>query len=231
MSKLHFRDSWPGPMGRIEILFDVPDESPRAVALIAHPHPLLGGSAEHKVPAILARGLRDDGWVALRPNFRGVGGSEGVHDEGMGEVDDLVAVSSGLRSRYADLPLVLIGFSFGGYVQIQVARKLAEAGISIARLVLVAPGVGEVEGGRFYEPGDVPPDTLVVHGEKDERVPLANVLRWAEPQGIPVVVVPGADHFFSRRLPILARPVRAQLAGVAAQWIRERGQPSSIRSQ
>jgi alpha/beta superfamily hydrolase len=86
-------------MGRIEILFDVPDAAPRAVAVIAHPHPLLGGSAEHKVPAILARGLRDDGWVALRPNFRGVGGSEGVHDEGMGEVDDLVPQRSSELTR------------------------------------------------------------------------------------------------------------------------------------
>jgi alpha/beta superfamily hydrolase len=216
MRKHHFRDSWLGPTGRIEILFDVPEGPPRALAVIAHPHPLLGGSAEHKVPAILAKSLCDDGWVALRPNFRGVGATEGVHDGAMGEVDDLVAVSSDLRSKHADLPLVLIGFSFGGYVQIQVARRLTEAGIPVARLVLVGPGIGEVEGGRCYVPGDAPLDTLVIHGEKDERVPLTNVLRWGEPQGIPVVVIPGADHFFSRRLPVLARFVRTHLTSIPA---------------
>lgn len=216
MATRHVRDLWPGSAGSIEVLIDLPAGPPVAAAIIAHPHPLLGGTAEHKVPAFLARSLRDDGWVTLRPNFRGVGASAGLHDDGIGEVDDLVAVALRLRADYPDLPLVLIGFSFGGYVQIQVARNLAERGVSVARLVLAGPGVGEVEGGRLYEPGDVPPDTLVIHGEKDVNVPLANVLRWAEPQGIPVVVVPGADHYFSRRLPILARFVSAQLASVAA---------------
>jgi len=215
MSKRHFRVFWPGPAGRIELLFDVPDKPSCAMAIIAHPHPLLGGNAEHKVPGILANALRDDGWVTVRPHFRGAGATEGLHDQGVAEVDDLIAVASRLRSTYAGLPLVLIGFSFGRFVQIHVARKLAEAGVPAERLVLVGPGVGQVEGSRLYEPGDVPPDTLVIHGEKDERVPLGNVLRWAEPQGLPVIVVPGADHFFSRRLPVLARFVRAQLAGVA----------------
>lgn len=211
MSTTRLHDTWAGPAGRIEVLIDLPEPPPRAMAVIAHPHPLQGGNAEHKVPAMLARCLRDLGWVTLRPNFRGVGASEGAHDGGAGEADDLVAVAIRFRSMYGDLPLVLVGFSFGGFVQIEVARKLAARGTPAKRLVIVGPGVGEVEGGRIYQPGDVPPDTLVIHGEKDERVPLDNVMRWAEPQGIAVAVVPGADHFFTRRLPVLTRFVAAHL--------------------
>jgi len=106
-----------------------------------------GGTAEHKVPAILARSLREAGWLTVRPNFRGVGGSEGLHDHGVGETDDLLAVSLRLQSMYPGLPLVLVGFSFGAYVQIGVARRLREQGPPSARLVLVGPGIGQVEGG------------------------------------------------------------------------------------
>ncbi|HAP40475.1 MAG TPA: hypothetical protein DCQ94_12085 [Nitrospira sp.] len=215
MNEPQVRDLWGGPAGRIELIIDRPAAAPRGAAIIAHPHPLLGGNAEHKVPAMLARTLRNDGWMTLRPNFRGVGATEGEHDEGNGEADDLVAVAARLRDMHADLPLVLIGFSFGGYVQIAVSQKLVDSGAPPMRLVLVGAGIGHVEGSRVYVPGNVPPDTLIIHGEKDERVPLCNVMRWAEPQGIPVVVVPGADHFFARRLPVLTRFVLAHLKGDA----------------
>lgn len=209
----HYRESWPGPAGMIELLFDRPEDV-KGIAVVAHPNPALGGTAEHKVPAILARGLREAGWLTVRPNFRGVGGSEGLHDHGIGETDDLVAVSLRLQSMYPGLPLVLVGFSFGAYVQTGVARQLREQGHPAARLVLVGPGIGQVEGGRYYEAGEVPADTFVIHGENDERVPLGNVLRWAEPQTLPVVVIPGVDHFFTRRLPVLANAVRTNLQGV-----------------
>lgn len=215
MSSKHYRESWQGPAGRVEVLIDEPEGPPRAMAIIAHPHPLLGGTAEHKVPAILAKGLREDGWKTVRPNFRGVGATDGGHDEGVGEAGDLVVVAERLRAAHAGLPLVLIGFSFGGYVQADVARRLAETGLPAARLVLLGPGIGKVEGGRIYDLGAVPADTIVVHGEMDTRVPLGNVMRWGEPRGLTVAVVPGADHFFSRRLGVLSGFLRAQLATLA----------------
>jgi len=218
MTHKHYRESWPGPAGLIEILFDQPEDM-KGVAVIAHPNPSLGGTAEHKVPAILARSLREAGWLTVRPNFRGVGASEGLHDHGVGETEDLLAVSRHLQSMHPGLPLVLVGFSFGAYVQIGVARQLREMGHPAARLVLVGPGIGQVEGGRYYEAGEVPADTFVIHGENDERVPLANVLRWAEPQTLPVVVIPAADHFFARRLPALANAVKANLQGVLFERI------------
>lgn len=215
MSNNRHREFWDGPAGRIEVLVDAPAGPPCALAVIAHPHPLQGGNAEHKVPAVLARGLREDGWMTLRPNFRGVGGTEGAHDEGVGEAEDLAFVAARLRATHPGLPLVLIGFSFGGYVQALAARRLAATDEPASRLVLLGPGVGEVEGGRTYDPGAVPADTIVVHGEVDARVPLGNVMRWAEPQGLPVVVVPAADHFFNRRLSVLSGYLRAQLAALA----------------
>jgi len=219
MTVHHSRRCVLGAIGQIELLIDTPVSQPTAIALIAHPHPLLGGTAEHKVPSILARTLRDRGWLTVRPNFRGTGQSEGIHDGGVGEADDLVVISGWVREEFPGLPLVLIGFSFGAYVQTRVARQLEVSGAPQARLVLIGPGIGQVEGGRRYDAGDVPHGTLVIHGEADERVPLSNVLRWADPQMLPVVVVPGADHFFNRRLPALA--------GFVRQWLADIGNPKN----
>lgn len=201
-----------GPVGNIELVVDTPPGPPCGVALIAHPQPLLGGSARHKVPHFLARALKDLGWVAIRPNFRGVGGSKGVHDHGSGESDDLLAVAAAIREAYPELPLALLGFSFGAYVQSRVARKLEDAGRPAARLVLAGLPVGEVEGQRHYATGAVSPDALVVHGECDERVRLDAVLAWARPQTHPVVVIPGADHFFTGCLPVLRSLVVSHLS-------------------
>ena len=191
-----------GPDGRIEVLADVPAE-PRGLALVAHPHPLFGGANTNKVTYTLARTLRDLGYLALRPNFRGVGRSEGVHDNGGAETDDLLAVLAWGRQHWHlpdDCPVILAGFSFGAFVQTRVARRLAEAGTPARRLILVGTAAGFVEGAREYDTEAVGPDTLVIHGSKDTTVPLENVLRWAEPLDVPVVVVPGAEHFFHGRL-------------------------------
>jgi uncharacterized protein len=193
-----------GPGGRMEVHVDAPMQTPRGIALIAHPQPLLGGSAVHKIPHLLARGARDAGWLAVRPNFRGVGGSEGVHDHGIGETDDLVALTGLLREEHPRLPLALIGFSFGAFVQSRVAQRLVQADAPAARVVLLGLPVGEVSGGsRHYETECVPNDTIVVHGERDEAAPLSALLEWARPISMPVVVVPGADHFFTGHLPLL----------------------------
>ena len=192
-----------GPDGTIEIFVD-PQEAPTGIALIGHPHPLFGGTADNKVVTTLARALREQGCVALRPSFRGVGRSEGEHTHGEREAEDLLAVLDWAQTRWdAALPVYLAGFSFGAYVVAAVAHRLALAGRPARRLVLVGTASGYVEGARRYETAAVAADTLVIHGDRDDTVPLANVLAWAEPLELPVVVVPGADHFFHRKLHVI----------------------------
>jgi alpha/beta superfamily hydrolase len=204
-----------GPAGRIESLVDTPGQAPCGTAVIAHPQPLLGGSARHKIPHLLARALRDSGWLTIRPNFRGVGLSDGQHDHGKAETEDLLAVIGQLREVFSDLPMALVGFSFGAFVQSRVARRLASASAPASHVILIGLPVGEVEGQRHYVTETVPVGTLLVHGEYDERVPLSAVLNWARPQSLPVVVVPGADHFFTGKLLILRSVVVAHLSDVA----------------
>lgn len=192
-----------GPAGRIEVLTDIPSDTPRGIALVAHPHPLYGGTADNKVAQTLAKTFLELGYIALRPNFRGVGGTEGSFDRGEGETEDLLAVIEQARTQYGELPLVLAGFSFGGYVQTRVAQR-----VDVQRLVLVAPATGHLSGDRSYDTPGVPDDTLVIQGEKDETVPLANVLDWARKQELPIVVVPEAEHFFHRRLHHIKNIVR-----------------------
>ncbi|MDR2837041.1 MAG: alpha/beta hydrolase [Azonexus sp.] len=188
-----------GPAGQIDTLMECPDQ-PCGIALVAHPHPIGGGANTNKVAYTLARAFLSLGYAAFRPNFRGVGDSDGEHDEGNGETDDLLVVLTEAKRRCGDLPVALAGFSFGAYCQTRVARRLAESGCPAQRLVLVGTAAGFIEGARQYDTEAVPPDTIVIHGSADHTVPLANVLAWAEPLDLPVIVVPGADHFFHRRL-------------------------------
>lgn len=200
-----------GSAGPMEVLFDLPKAAAQGIAIVAHPQPLLGGNATHKVPHVLARGLCDAGWLVARPNFRGVGASAGIHDAGRGETDDLLALCDQLRGARPGLPLALVGFSFGAFVQACVSRALADRRAPAWRTCLAGMPFGEVDGGRRYDTPDGVPDALVVHGEHDERVPLLSVLDWARPTGQPVVVVPGADHFFTGRLPVLRTLVLSHL--------------------
>lgn len=199
-----------GPDGRIEVFLE-PAAEPRGIALVAHPHPLFGGTADNKVVTTLARTFRELGCITLRPSFRGVGGSEGEHDHGIAETDDLRAVHAYARDRFgADLPVFLAGFSFGAYVVTRLAQRLAAEGDAARRLVLVGTASGFVEGMRRYETAAVPADTIVIHGAQDETVPLANVLAWAETLELPIAVIPGADHFFHRRLHLIREIVQRQ---------------------
>ena len=191
-----------GPVGAIETLVENPG-APRGIALVCHPHPLFGGANTNKVTHALARTFTRMDYVALRPNFRGVGGSAGKHDEGRGETEDMLAVLAEAKQRYGDLPVALAGFSFGAYVQTRVAEALVKVGRPAQALLLVGLATGQVEGERQYTASEVPSDTILIHGSADTTVPLVNVLQWAEPQEIPVIVVPGAEHFFHRRLHIL----------------------------
>ena len=191
-----------GRAGAIETKVESPPE-PRGIALICHPHPLFGGTNDNKVVHTLSSTFIRLGYAVLRPNFRGVGGSEGLHDDGRGETEDMLLVLDEARHIFGELPVVLAGFSFGAYVQTRVAESLADSGQPAQRLVLVGTAAGHVEGARQYSTRAVPKDTLVIHGSADTTVSLANVLAWAEPLELPVVVVPGADHFFHRRLHLI----------------------------
>ncbi len=194
-----------GAAGPIETVHNVPSGPPVGIALVAHPNPVQGGTLDNKVVQTLAKAFFGLGYVAVRFNFRGVGGSAGSFDEGIGETDDALAVLAAAQSTYgAALPVVLAGFSFGTYVQTRVAER-----VTPQRMVLVGPAVGR------FPVGNVAPDTIVIHGEVDEVVPLADVLAWARPQDLPIVVFPGCGHFFHGRLPQLARTVVGMWRGTA----------------
>lgn len=181
--------SIPAPSGVLHGVTHLPQDTPRAIAIVAHPLPIMGGTMDNKIVTTLVKTFAELGFVALRFNFRGVGESSGVYDEGNGEVEDVLAVVHYAEQQFGKLPLILSGFSFGGYVQARVAQK-----IHAHKLVLVAPAVG-----RFAMPL-VPANTLLIHGEMDEVVALGDVLAWARQQHLPIVVVPEATHFFHGHL-------------------------------
>jgi alpha/beta superfamily hydrolase len=192
-----------GPVGQIECALDAPDAGTpvRGIALVAHPHPLFGGTMDNKVAQTLARTLVQLGYTTYRSNFRGVGETEGTHDNGIGEQDDLLALIDYMRAQpgHADVPLILAGFSFGTFVLSHVAKRYTEAGGRIERMVFVGTAASR------WEVAPVPENTLVVHGELDDTVPILSVYEWARPQELPVVVIPGAEHFLHRKLHILKR--------------------------
>ena len=197
-----------GPAGRVQALRDQPEGTPRGVAVIAHPHPLYGGTMDNKVVQTLARAFVQCGWTAVRFNFRGVGSSEGTYDEGRAEALDLQAV---VREVAPQGPIALAGFSFGAYVTAQALQPLWTER-EVGAVVLVGPATS-----RFPVPtlpAEAYDRTLVIHGEQDETVPLAATLDWARPQSLPVTVVPGVEHFFHGQLPLLknlvVRHLRAQ---------------------
>jgi len=174
-----------GPAGRLEVVVTDPGEDRCGYAIIAHPHPLHGGTLDNKVVQTLAKSFYGLGYAAVRFNFRGVGDSDGVFDDGRGELDDLLAVENFSRERFGSVDKVLAGFSFGSFIAAAAASQLTPR-----HLALIAPAVGR------FPITEVQQDTLVVHGEEDDVVLLADVLDWARPQKLPVVVFPGAGHFF-----------------------------------
>jgi alpha/beta superfamily hydrolase len=186
-----------GPAGTLEVAIDQPASDPRGVAVVAHPHPLFGGSLHNKVVQTLARAFVQQGWRCVRFNFRGVGQSTGVHDQGQGELDDLLAV---VAAQAPQGPLCLAGFSFGGFVTSHAVAQL-HAQRAIARVVLVGTAASRFTVAPI--PQELHLQTLVIHGEADDTVPLAAVMDWARPQRLPVTVVPGGGHFFHGQLPLL----------------------------
>jgi len=193
-----------GPAGNLEGEVHLPAGEAQAIAVVCHPLPTMGGTMENKVAMMLAKTFSELGCVSFRFNFRGVGKSEGEYTGGDGEVEDVLAVTEFAREQFGDLPLILSGFSFGGYVAARAAQQLQPR-----HLVLAAPAVG-----RFAMP-TVAADTLIIHGEHDDVVPLADALDWARPQHLPIVVLPQAEHYFHGRLTQLRDIVRKHFNGVA----------------
>lgn len=190
--------------GATESLREPDAYEPLAIAVIAHPLPTMGGTMDNKVVTTLARSFVELGFVTLRFNFRGVGASEGEFDSGNGEVEDMLSAVQHAQDAFGHLPLILAGFSFGGYVAARAAQHLHP---QPHKLVLVAPAVG-----RFAMP-HVPHNTLTIHGEHDEVIPLTDAFDWARPQHLPVVVLPEAGHFFHGRLNQLKQMVLKEFNG------------------
>jgi uncharacterized protein len=207
MNSLTRRFQLAGPVGSIEALRDEPmaGVAQRGVAVIAHPHPLFGGTMDNKVVQTLARAFVQAGWVALRFNFRGVGASEGTHDEGRGERDDMLAL---IAAQAAEGPLALAGFSFGSFVAAGAVERLWPMR-AIEKIVLVGTAAQKFQVPAL--PAEAHDRALVIHGEQDDTVPLAAVMDWARPQSLPVTVVPGGGHFFHGQLPLLKSLVARHL--------------------
>lgn len=207
-----------GPAGAIEIAAHLP-ATPVAVAVIAHPHPLYGGTMDNKVVTTLERAFREIGAATFRFNFRGVGATEGAHDEGRGETEDMLRVIAHARAAVGRSPLHLAGFSFGGAIAVRASDHA-----DFARLVLVAPGFRRITGHGMGEPPDpndphlgaagrhTTANTVIVHGDLDETVPLADSIAWAAARDVAVVVVPGGEHFFHRKLHVLRE--------IVARWVK-----------
>lgn len=183
--KLHIQTE----AARIETVVEEPDGDIVGLALVAHPHPLHGGTLDNKVAHTLAKAALACGLVAVRPNFRGVGESSGEHDHGQGETDDLVAIAEHLGPQFGHLPWTLLGFSFGSYVQHRVAQRL-----DARQLIMVGPAVSMYD----FDPPAIP--TTIIHGEQDELIPLAAVRDYAQGHGIPLLTLPETGHFFHGKL-------------------------------
>jgi alpha/beta superfamily hydrolase len=188
------RFSLQGAAGLLDCALDLPEGTPRGIALVAHPHPLFGGTMDNKVVHTLTRAFIALGYAVARMNFRGVGSSGGTYDEGRGETDDMAQLLAHMQQQYPGVPFVLGGFSFGTFVQTQLQKRMEAQGTPAQRLVLVGSAPGK------WPLPTVPADTILIHGELDETIPLNDVFDWARPQDIAVIVVPGSDHFFNRKL-------------------------------
>lgn len=199
MTRGETRSRIAGPAGALEVALNIPNVVPRGIALVAHPHPLQGGTLDNKVAQTLARTFATLGYASIRFNFRGAGNSEGTFDDGVGETADALAALAFAQHEFAAVaavPPVLAGFSFGSYVQTRVAHE-----VTAERLVLVGPAV------KRFPIEHVPADTIVIHGEQDDVVALNDVLEWARPQQLPIIVFPGCGHFFHGRLAQLQRVI------------------------
>jgi uncharacterized protein len=193
-----------GPAGKLETVLAGPNSECRhGIAIIAHPHPLYGGTMDNKVVHTLFKVLFELGFITVKFNYRGVGKSEGSYGDGLGETEDVIAVVEAIREQFDTGPnklmLLLAGFSFGGAIQAHVAKI-----INPESLIMVAPSVDHLQAPSV---SSYAKRVLIIQGDQDEVVPLKTILQWAAPQDLPIVVVPGAEHFFHGKLNIIKRTV------------------------
>jgi len=185
-----------GPAGVLECATDVPEagKDRPATIIICHPHPEHGGTMHNKVVTILERSMREMGLRTVRFNFRGVGESEGAHDDGYGETDDLFAVAEWVRRTRPDDSLWLGGFSFGSYIAMRAALNL-----DVGQLISIAPPVDRYAFDKLHHP-ECP--WLVIQGDEDEIVSIDAVTTWvnALKPAPDLIVMKEADHFFHRRI-------------------------------
>lgn len=198
-----------GPVGQLEALY-LDSAEPCGLALLCHPNPVQGGTMMNKVVSTLQRTARDAGLVTLRFNYRGVGASAGSHDMGTGEVDDALAAARWLRAQYPDLPLSLLGFSFGGFVAASLGGRLEAEGVKLAHLFMVAPAVMRLRD------EDALPQTCpitVIQPETDEVIDPQLVYDWSKDLSRPheLLKVAECGHFFHGKLPELKELVAPRL--------------------
>ncbi len=203
--------SFDGLAGLIDCAIDWPEGVPTGWALILHPNPSQGGTRDNKVVTTLSRACVQQGLVSLRPNFRGIGASGGHFDHGKGELLDMAALIEQFRARYPEIaakPWVLGGFSFGTSIGVQLYAQWDKLGKNLPSIVILTGSAAL----RFrHREAKAPEDALVIHGELDEVVPLSEVMEWARPLGMPVVVIPEAGHFFHGKLLVLRQLVQTRL--------------------
>lgn len=191
----------PGPTGTLDTLELLPKESPRGVAIIFHPDPKGGGTYTNKIVQSIAKVMNNKGYLCICPNLRGVGMSGGEHDFGKGEIDDGLSIYDYVAANYPNLPIVLAGFSFGTGIASQVANQKPHQ-----KLILVGPAVS-----RYQVLVPDSSKTLVVHGQDDEVIPVADIYQWANERDIPVSIFAKTGHFFHGKL--------VQLQNYLTTWI------------
>ena len=192
----------PGPAGAIEaILEQAAAERSSSVAVLCHPHPLYGGSMHDGVLSAAADPLRRGSIDTLRFNFRGVGHSEGVHDDGDGEVEDLAAVVQYARTNLGYGEVMIAGYSFGSRVAWRGARRCEATG-----LVLIAPPMPAMA----FDPDLAPTcPVLAIAGDRDNFADTETLQRWCLEPGAEAQVIKGADHFFGPHIGALADAVES----------------------
>jgi uncharacterized protein len=203
--------SFDGLAGLIDCAMDWPEGTPTGWALILHPNPSQGGTRDNKVVTTLSRACVQHGLLALRPNFRGIGASGGHFDHGKGELLDMAALVEQFRVRYPEIaskPWVLGGFSFGTSIGVRLYAQWERLGKNLPNIVILTGSAAL----RFrHSEAKAPEDALVIHVELDEVVPMSEVMEWARPLGMPVVVIPEAGHFFHGKLLVLRQLVQTRL--------------------
>lgn len=185
-----------GPAGKIEVFVDYPQGEVKGFAVVCHPHPLQGGTPHHKVPALLAQMFLERGCVVYRPSFRGSGASEGVHDEGFGETEDVLEVIQFARKKHLTVPFYAGGFSFGAHVMVKAYATLPVE-LQPKQAMICGLPTATVAGVRHYVTPPIKGDILFIHGEADEVTLLSDMIEWSRPQRHLVTILPGANHFFT----------------------------------